>query len=162
MAPAPPSPSPVVAPAPPAVAPAPLDPHAAWVALLEGLPALGRVSVNEGAGFLAYEEGCLHLVARSEFHRARVWETLEKVDLALHFPGFRRLDLRVDGHSGQTGREARTEGEARRASEADIAARAAPVIQRLLECFGGHIESVTAITPIIRDMDDPHEEEFDG
>ena len=120
--------------------------------MLESLPELPRVTVADNAAFLGFEEGAVRLIVRSDFNRARVWETLKPVDFSEHFDGFKRLELTVDDDSGRTGRESHAIADAARREAARRAAESSPAVLRVLAAFGGRLERVEPSGVVPREL----------
>lgn len=117
--------------------------------------------MQDTAGFQGYADGVVTLVVRTDFGRTRVYDALRAAELGRWFPGFRRLDLRVDGAAGQTGREARAEAESKRREDARRAAEASPGVLRLIAAFHGRLERVDPAGGVTRDMAGGIEEDRD-
>lgn len=143
---------------PPAPAPPP-TPEEAWAATLEALDPFTRVTVGDNAAFVAFERGVLKLAVRQELWRGKVRDHLRALDLGALFPGFRNVEVVLEGQAGQTGREARSEAEEKRRVEARAAAERSATLKRVLAAFGGQVEAVEpaegeAVTPAGEDASD--------
>lgn len=124
----------------------PGDHERAW-ALLRAALALSQGTVLHEVAFpIAIKDGLFQIAVKQDTWRAKVRDSLGRVDLAAVLPGIRRVEVEV-APQGQTGRERRTEAEEGRRREARAAAEASPVIRKLLKVFDAEIENVEALVP---------------
>ena len=140
--------------------PAALSPLARYRALLDALPPIPRATLADNAAFLSFTDGRISLAVRSVLGQTRVRDVLGDIELDRYFPGFRAVDVRVDG-AGRTGHERRSAAEERRQADAVQAAQRSAVVQRLVTAFAGRIESIVPVGERLRDMNLPDTESDD-
>ncbi len=109
------------------------------------LPDAQRVMVADNATPRSFGEGAIVIIVRKEMWRQKVRDALGTLDLALNFPGFRRLEVEVADDIGRTGRERRTDADAAARVAAQHAAERSVGLKRLLAAFSGVVEEVEAI-----------------
>ena len=129
--------------------------------MLDSLLPISRVTLVENAAFISFVQGKLTLAVRSMITQTMVRETLRDVEVGRFFEDFRQIEVRVDSGAGVTGGERRSAFDERQQALAVAAAKASPLLNKLVAALNARIESIVPTTGAPQDMSAPETEPED-